>query len=247
MSTNGDGTAGPLILAVDDEPGILRLVDLELSEQGFSVVTARSGDEALQACYEQRPDLVILDLMLPDQTGYEVMRQLRERVPVPIIVLTAKGTDVEKVRGLELGADDYLAKPFNPDELGARVRAVLRRARPSGVGAGVVRSKGVEIDLERRLVSRFGERVHLTRTEWQLLEELASHPDKVMSGVELLTHVWGPEYRDDLQYLRVWVSRLRTKLDPERSEPELIQTFPGIGYLLCTEDAAVEMAAAEGS
>ena len=137
-------TDGPLVLAVDDEPGILRLIELELSDQGFKVVTARTGREALDLAYERRPDAVVLDIMLPDQTGYEVMRQMRERVPVPIVLLTAKGSDVEKVRGLELGADDYLAKPFNPDELGARLRAVLRRMRPPGETAGVVRAKGVE-------------------------------------------------------------------------------------------------------
>jgi two-component system KDP operon response regulator KdpE len=220
------------VLVVDDDHGVLRLVELELSEQGFDVRTALTAKDALTAAYEQRPDLVILDVMLPDRSGLEVMRELRERVPVPIILLTARGADNDKVRGLELGADDYVAKPFNPAELTARARAVLRRIRAGDAAAPVVRAKDVEIDLDRRLVMRAGELVALTRTEWQLLQSLAEHPGKVLGSVELLTRVWGPEFRDDLQYLRVWISRLRSKLDPQRSEPELIQTFPGIGYML---------------
>jgi two-component system KDP operon response regulator KdpE len=149
-----------------------------------------------------------------------------------MILLTAKGSDADKVRGLEMGADDYLAKPFSPEELSARVRAVLRRAVGSSGLENVVRVENVEIDLNRRLVKRDGELVTLTRTEWMLLQHLAANAGKVMLNAELLSKVWGPEYRDDLQYLRVWVSRLRRKLETDPSSPRLIKTFQGIGYML---------------
>ncbi|MPZ48367.1 MAG: response regulator [Dehalococcoidia bacterium] len=226
----------PLILAVDDEAGILRLIKLELSSQGFRVIVANDGEEALRLAEQQRPDIVILDIVMPDMSGLEVMRRLRERTSIPIILLTAKDHDEDKVRGLELGADDYLVKPFNPEELSARVRAVLRRGfRPSAGGENVVRVNNVEIDLNRRLVKKEGEVVSLTRTEWMLLQHLAANAGKVMLNTELLSKVWGPEYRDDLQYLRVWVSRLRSKLEPDPANPAIIKTLQGIGYLLDAE------------
>lgn len=222
----------PLVLAVDDEAGVLRLIKLELTTQGFRVITAGGGEEALRMAEEQRPDIALLDIVMPDMTGLEVMRKLRERTTIPIILLTAKGGDADKVRGLELGADDYLAKPFSPEELSARVRAVLRRTIGSSSTENIVRVNNIEIDLNRRLVKRDGEIVTLTRTEWLLLQVLASNPGKIMLNPELLSKVWGPEYRDDLQYLRVWVSRLRRKLEAEPSKPQLIKTFQGIGYML---------------
>jgi two-component system KDP operon response regulator KdpE len=225
-------TTGPLVLAVDDESGILRLIKLELTTQGFRVVTAENGEEALRMAEEHRPDIALLDIVMPDITGLEVMRKLRERTNIPVILLTAKGSDADKVRGLEMGADDYLAKPFSPEELSARVRAVLRRAVGSSGLENVVRVENVEIDLNRRLVKRDGELVTLTRTEWMLLQHLAANAGKVMLNAELLSKVWGPEYRDDLQYLRVWVSRLRRKLETDPSSPRLIKTFQGIGYML---------------
>ena len=226
----------PLILAVDDEAGILRLIKLELSSQGFRVIVASDGEEALRLAEQQRPDIVILDIIMPDMSGLEVMRRLRERTSIPIILLTAKDHDEDKVRGLELGADDYLVKPFNPEELSARVRAVLRRGfRPSAGTENVVRVSNVEIDLNRRLVKKQGEVVSLTRTEWMLLQHLAANAGKVMLNTELLSKVWGPEYRDDLQYLRVWVSRLRSKLEPDPGNPTIIKTLQGIGYLLDAE------------
>jgi len=225
-------TTGPLVLAVDDESGILRLIKLELTTQGFRVVTAENGEEGLRMAEEHRPDIALLDIVMPDITGLEVMRKLRERTNIPVILLTAKGSDADKVRGLEMGADDYLAKPFSPEELSARVRAVLRRAVGSSGLENVVRAENVEIDLNRRLVKRDGELVTLTRTEWMLLQHLAANAGKVMLNAELLSKVWGPEYRDDLQYLRVWVSRLRRKLEMEPSSPRLIKTFQGIGYML---------------
>jgi len=223
----------PLVLAVDDEPGVLRLIKLELATQGLRVITATDGEEGLRMAEQQRPDIIVLDIMMPDISGLEVMRRLRERSSVPIILLTAKDHDQDKVRGLDLGADDYLIKPFNPEELSARVRAVLRRGvRTMDGEENVIAVGDVEIDLSRRLVKKHGEVVSLTRTEWMLLQQLAANAGKVMLNTELLSKVWGPEYRDDLQYLRVWVSRLRGKLENEPSKPRLIKTLQGIGYLL---------------
>jgi DNA-binding response OmpR family regulator len=227
-------TAEPLVLAVDDEAGILRLIKLELTTQGFRVVTAESGEEALRTAEEQRPDIALLDIVMPEMTGLEVMRKLRERTTIPVILLTAKGSDADKVRGLEMGADDYIAKPFSPEELSARVRSVLRRTVGSSSTENVVHVDNIEIDLNRRLVKRDGELVVLTRTEWMLLQHLAANAGKIMLNTELLSKVWGPEYRDDLQYLRVWVSRLRRKLETDPSKPQLIKTFQGIGYMLNT-------------
>ena len=238
-------TTEPLVLAVDDEAGILRLIKLELSSQGFRMITANNGEEALRMAEEHRPDIVLLDIVMPDLTGLEVMRRLRDRSSVPVILLTAKGSDADKIRGLELGADDYLAKPFSPEELSARVRAVLRRSIGSSSTENIVRAGDVEIDLNRRLVKRDGQLVTLTRTEWMLLQHLASHPGKIMLNVELLAKVWGPEYRDDLQYLRVWVSRLRSKLERDRSDPQLIKTFQGIGYMFVVPEGEDTASAGE--
>ena len=228
----------PLVLVADDEPRITKLVSIALSEEGFRVVTATGGEDALAKAEEIRPDIVLLDIVMPDLDGIEVMRQLREQRPVPVILLTAKGATADKAKGLDLGADDYIAKPFHPDELAARVRAVIRRSTGVEPGAGVVAFDDVEIDLERRMVRRGGELVQLSRTEWLLLQHLATHPGKVVLHTELLTKVWGPEYRDDLQYLRVWISRVRRKLGAKPGEPGRIRTFQGIGYLLDVEGTA---------
>jgi two-component system KDP operon response regulator KdpE len=224
-----------MVMAVDDEPGILRLIKLELSTQGFRVVTASGGEEALKLADEQQPDIALLDIVMPEMTGLELMRRLRERSPLPIILLTAKGSESDKVKGLEMGADDYIAKPFSPDELSARVRAVLRRTTSAPGGDTIVKAGAVDVDLNRRLATRNGELVSLTRTEWMLLQHLASNPGKVMLNGELLSKVWGPEYREDLQYLRVWVSRLRKKLEEEPANPKLIKTFQGIGYMFVSD------------
>ena len=227
----------PLVLVADDEPRITKLVSIALSEEGFRVVTAWGGEEALAKAEEVRPDIILLDIVMPDLDGIEVMRQLRERRPVPVILLTAKGSTSDKTKGLDLGADDYVAKPFHPDELAARIRAVLRRAS-GATGAGIVSFDDVEIDLERRMVLRGGEVVQLSRTEWLLLQHLAANAGRVVLHTELLTKVWGPEYRDDLQYLRVWVSRVRRKLGAKPGEPGRIKTFQGIGYLLDVDEPA---------
>ena len=230
----------PLVLVADDEQRITKLVSMALTDEGFRVVTAAGGEEALAKAEEIRPDIVLLDIVMPDLDGIEVMRQIRERRSVPVILLTARGAASEKAKGLDQGADDYIAKPFHLDELAARVRAVLRRASGAGAGIGTVQFDDIEIDLERRMVIRGGEIVELSRTEWLLLQHLAANAGKVVLHTELLTKVWGPEYRDDLQYLRVWVSRVRRKLGAKPGEPGRIKTFQGIGYLLDVEPGRPE-------
>lgn len=220
----------PLVLAVDDEAGILRLIKLELSAQGFRVITAGDAEEALRLAEEQRPDIILLDVIMPGMNGLETLRAIRERWTIPVILVTARDREIDKVRGLEMGADDYIVKPFGADEMAARIRAVLRRT--AGVDAEqVVQAADITVDLGRRLVKRGDETISVTRTEWQLLQHLAANAGKVILSPELLAKVWGPEYRDDLQYLRVWVSRLRQKIEPNPSEPVIIKTLPGIGYM----------------
>ncbi len=223
----------PVILVVDDDVSIQKVVRFQLNDEGFRTVLASTGEEAIALAFEARPDLAVLDITLPDISGYEVLSRLRERGPIPAIMLTAKIRDTDKVRGLELGADDYIAKPFNPEELTARIRAVLRRSRQQdGTSAEESMAIGdLAIDLAKRTVHRKGELVPLSRTEWGLLEVLVRNRGKVLMNPEILGKVWGPEYVNDLQYLRVWVSRLRRKLEPERSGESVIQTFPGMGYM----------------
>ena len=226
----------PLVLVADDEPRITRLVAMSLADDGFNVVSALGGEEALRKAEESKPDIVLLDIVMPDIDGFEVMRRLRETRPVPVILLTAKGSSADRARGLDLGADDYLAKPFHPDELAARVRAVLRRAAGVTSGAATVLVDDLAIDLQRRAVTRGGEAVSLSRTEWLLLQVLAINANHVVLHSELLTEVWGPEFRDDLQYLRVWVSRVRRKLGAAPGEAGPIATFQGIGYVLNADE-----------
>jgi two-component system KDP operon response regulator KdpE len=219
----------PLVLVVDDEPAIVRLLKVELSMQGFRVMTASGGEDAIAQAEQCRPDIALLDILMPDMSGVEVMKELRERWNTPVIFVTARDKQTDKIRGLELGADDYVVKPFNPEEIGARIRAVLRRGL--GDRERVVRSGEVEVDLVRRRASKAGQDLVLTRTEWLLLQHLAANAGKVLFTAELLSKVWGPEYRDELQYLRVWISRLRQKLGDPPSDPHIIKTFPGIGYM----------------
>ncbi len=238
----------PLVLVADDEVRITRLVSLVLQPDGFRVVTANSGEEAVRLAEEVRPDIVLLDIVMPDLDGFEAMQRLRTVRPVPVILLTTKGSTADKAKGLDLGADDYVAKPFHPEELAARVRAVLRRASGTTTGQGIVAFDDIVIDLERRMVTRDGQLLQLSRTEWLLLQHLASNPGKVALHTELLTKVWGPEYAEDLPYLRVWISRVRRKLGTPAGEQGRIRTFQGIGYLLDVEpaDSAPQVPAGDG-
>jgi two-component system KDP operon response regulator KdpE len=222
------------ILVVDDDPLIVRLLRTHLDRAGYGVTTASDGQTALDQAAADLPDLVVLDLTLPGLDGYEVCRQLREFSLVPVIMLTARGEQVDKLRGFEAGADDYLTKPFAPPELLARVRAVLRRsqqAAPSGAPS-VLRCGELSVDFMRRRVSVRGEPVKLTRTEFQLLQQLALNAGKVLSHTDLLTRVWGPEYRDDRDYLWAYVRYLRRKLEPDPEHPVYLKSEPGFGYVL---------------
>ncbi len=224
----------PTVLVVDDEPRILRFVRAELESAGFAVQTATDGAAAYQAVESSRPDLVVLDVIMPGMDGFEVLRRIRDVSSVPVILLTARGSDADKVRGLDLGADDYLTKPFSPDELSARVRAVLRRTASSGRDSSGGRFSVGElmVDFDRRKVVVGEKEVRVSRTEWQLLQQLALNAGKVMLHEDLLTRTWGHEYRDDLEYLRVWVSRLRRKIEEDPARPRYLQTVPGVGYVL---------------
>jgi two-component system, OmpR family, KDP operon response regulator KdpE len=224
----------PLVLVVDDDHKILRLLRIEFTAQGFQVLMAERGREALEILDRQRPDLVVLDIIMPGMDGLEVLKRIREKSGVPVILLTAKGTDSDKIMGLELGADDYLPKPFNPEELTARVRAVLRRSqmREAPNNGNKLVCGNITIDLARRTVYVNNKAVVLSRTEWQLLQQLCANAGRVMLHEDLLTRTWGPEYRDDVQYLRVWISRLRQKLEENPAEPKYIRTVQGIGYIL---------------
>jgi two-component system KDP operon response regulator KdpE len=226
-----------LVLVVDDEGAIVRLLRATLEADGFAVITADRGEQAIRLLNQERPDLIVLDVMMPEMDGFETLRRIRSdsQVPtVPIIMLTARTGDVDKLKGFQSGADDYVTKPFNPDELLARIAAVLRR---SGTGdpmpsTQVLTYPDLTIDLEQRRILLQGEEVRLSRTEWALLSQLAGNPGRIMLHTELLSRIWGPEFRDEVHYLRTWVSRLRAKLEPEGSEPFLITTFPGVGYRL---------------
>jgi two-component system KDP operon response regulator KdpE len=219
----------PAILVVDDEAPIVRLIRLKLESDEMRVHTAHTGEQALAVLEDEVIDLVVLDVTMPGMDGFETLRHIRARASVPVVMLTARTLDVDKLRGLTSGADDYMTKPFNPDELAARIRAILRRA--SGQRAGGVEQLvygGVVIDLGQRRVTRGGEEIRFSRTEWELLHELATNVGKVLLHRELLTRIWGAEFRDESQYLRTWVSRLRGKLGEEVP----ITTFPGMGYRL---------------
>jgi DNA-binding response OmpR family regulator len=220
------------ILIVDDEPDVRALVrsSLAFARQDLTPVEAADGDEALALIYSERPDLVVLDLALPRRDGFAVLELVREKTDLPIIVLTARGLEEDKVRGLRLGADDYLTKPFSPRELVARIESVLRRSSPRAQRNGNIETHDLSIDLTARRVRRAGKDIHFTPTEFNLLAELATHPGEALSHDTLLTRVWGPEYRYETQYLKVYVGRLRDKIEPTPDEPKLIQTVRGVGY-----------------
>jgi two-component system, OmpR family, KDP operon response regulator KdpE len=225
---------GERILIVDDDPLIIRLVRINLERASYRTQTATDGEAALETAAAELPDLVILDLTLPKLDGYEVCRRLREFTMAPVVMLTARGEQVDKLRGFEMGADDYLTKPFAPPELLARVQAVLRRSQQGAppTAAPVVRCGALEIDILRRRVTVNGEPVRLTPTEFKLLQQLAMHVATPVSHLDLLTRVWGPEYRDDRDYLWAYVRHLRRKLEPDPEHPKHIVSEPGYGYML---------------
>lgn len=223
------------ILIVDDEPKLVRLVQEVLLATGFDVLSAGSGEHAVEIVALEQPDLLLLDIVLTGEIdGYEVARRIREFSDVPIIMLTAKVRESDLLRGFDAGADDYITKPFSSKELLVRVRALLNRASREATasdGAEIV-CGDLNIDLARRRVTMGGEVVHLTRTEYNLLHELARHRNQVLLHGQLLTAVWGVEYRDDLDYLRAYIRYLRRKLERDPARPQLIVTCQGVGYML---------------
>jgi two-component system, OmpR family, KDP operon response regulator KdpE len=219
----------PLVLVVDHDGGMRQLLRLSLSDQGFTTVT-ENGADAIQAAADWRPDLLLLEPHLPGINGYEIMRKIQQQHHLPTIIISARVADHDKILGLNMGADDYITKPVNPDEVAARIHAVLRRYHPEADPRQRSTAGDILVDLDKRLVTRGGRVLDLTRTEWLLLQELAAHPGRVLSNTELLLRVWGPEYTDESQYLRVWVSRLRSKLGRHGGH-RLIKTMNGMGYM----------------
>jgi two-component system KDP operon response regulator KdpE len=222
------------ILVVDDEPRVVQLVRAVLGSVGYEVVAAITGESAIEMVALEQPDLLLLDIRLPNgPDGYEVCERIREFSDVGVIMLTAKAQQEDILRGFEVGADDYLTKPFNAKELVARVKAVLKRTKhPEERGGATMMCGDLKIDFARRTVNVRGGVVSLTPTEYALLSQLAQNPNCVMTHRDLLTEVWGQEYRDDVDYLRAYVRYLRRKLEPDPSNPQYILTSQGVGYML---------------
>ena len=220
------------ILVVDDEPPIRRFLRTSLGAAGHRVVTAENAGEATAMVAAEKPDVVILDLGLPDQSGLDVIAEIRSKSPVPIIVLSARSDERAKVEALDLGADDYVAKPFGMAELMARIRAALRHAYQSEGELAAFTSGDLKIDLVRRLVTRGGQEVRLSRKEFELMRHLVMHAGKVLTHRQLLRDVWGLAQVDEVQYLRVFIRGLRQKLEPDPTRPTHILTEIGVGYRL---------------
>ncbi len=229
MASNGSG----LILVVDDEPRMTRFIRMNLELEGYHVIEARDGIQALDKVRTELPDLVILDVMMPELDGFETLRMLREISNVPVIMLTVRDEEEDKVRGLELGADDYVTKPFSARELASRVRALLRRAQgPAGPEESIVKiDDRLSIDFNRREVIVEGEHIHLRPTEFRLLYHLVENAGWVVPHETLLSKVWGYEYgEDEIQNLRLYISYLRKKIEPDPANPQYIFTEIGTGY-----------------
>ncbi len=227
------------ILVVDDEPRYIQLVEVNLLTEGYQIQSASDGQEAVEAVAREQPDLILLDVMMPVMDGFTACERIREFSSVPIIILTAKGEERDRVRGLDAGADDYIVKPFSAQELLARVRAVLRRAErqaDEGFHQPIFKHHELEIDLPRARVTVSGKEVALTATEYRLLQTFSTAIGQVLSPEKLLTNVWGPEYEDDKEILWVCLSRLRQKIETDPKDPVHIVTRQGIGYLMPPEE-----------
>ena len=222
------------ILVVEDDERILNFLRSKLKASGYEVSTANDGVQGLEQAQAQEPNLIVLDLLMPKMSGLDMLRELRSFSSIPVIILTAKGDDTDKIKGFQLGADDYLTKPFNPDELIARIEAVMRRVEqikrldiPEKISLGQI-----TIDFKRHDISVGDEERYLTRTEWFLLSQLVKNAGRLMLYENLLTQIWGSEYRDDVQLLRTCISRLRSKIETDPDNPKLIRTIPRSGYIL---------------
>jgi two-component system KDP operon response regulator KdpE len=229
------------VLVVDDEPKLVRLVREVMTAAGFAVLSTGKGESAIEMTALEQPELILLDIRLAGaMDGHEVARRVREFSDVPIIMLTARSGEAELLKGFEAGVDDYLAKPFNSRELVARVRAVLKRTQRGRVGAeeSEFDCGDLHVDLARRRIAVRGQEIRLTPTEYNLLHELAAHRNQVVLHTQLLTAVWGPEYLNDLEYLRAYIRYLRQKLEDDPANPRRIVTSAGVGYMLvCPEES----------
>jgi two-component system, OmpR family, KDP operon response regulator KdpE len=236
-STSAPETPGPAVVLVEDEPQIRRFLRASLVSQGYRLFEAATGQEGLTEAATRQPDLVILDLGLPDIDGLEVIRQLREWSAVPIIVLSARGQERDKISALDAGADDYVSKPFGVGELLARMRAALRHATssPSDPGESIFSVGELHVDLVRRQVTVSGSLVHLTPIEYRLLTTLIRHAGRMLTHQHLLKEVWGPNQTEQAHYLRVYVAQLRRKLEADPTRPRYVLTEPGVGYRLAAE------------
>jgi two-component system KDP operon response regulator KdpE len=223
-------TDRPRILVVDDEPGIVRALGINLKALGYEIEAAASGEEALRKATDHRPDAVILDLGLPGIDGIDVIRGLRVWTSVPIIVLSVREAEREKIAALDAGADDYVTKPFGMGELLARLRAALRREVDGEEEVPVIETADFTIDLAVKRVTKAGTEVKLTPTEWGVVEVLVRHRGKLVSQTQLLKEVWGPQYGEETNYLRVFIAQVRRKLEPQPSNPRYFLTEPGMGY-----------------
>jgi two-component system KDP operon response regulator KdpE len=229
------------ILVIEDDPAIASLTHLQLENRGYEVQIAHDGVEGLRQAYAWQPDLVVLDIMMPDMDGWTVCERLRELSDVPIIFVTAVGKEADIVRGLEMGADDYLVKPFSPRELMARIEAVLRRGERGGstaIEARTYENGPLSVNLENRQVKLDGDDVDLTPIEFKLLSTFIRNEDKVLTHRFLLSQVWGPAYEEERQYLKLYVWYLRQKVEEDPSDPKLIVTERGVGYRLVRQDGA---------
>jgi len=217
------------VLAVDDDPAILRTLSINLRARDYEVETAGDGRSALQIVAERMPDVIVLDLGLPDLDGVSVLRQLRSFSKVPVVVLSARHESDDKVEALDEGADDYVTKPFGMEELLARVRAAVRRGGAANTPL-VIEASGLRLDITERQATRDDKKIHLTPTEWLIVEVLARRSGRLVRQTELLHEVWGPSYDRETNYLRVYLAQLRRKLETDPSRPKLFLTEPGIGY-----------------
>ncbi|MFH1651544.1 MAG: response regulator transcription factor [Chloroflexota bacterium] len=226
------------VLIVDDDPQLIRLVRLNLESEGYRVMVAGDASGAFEHLHRSTPELIILDIMLPGVNGFELCQRIREFSATPIIFLTAKVEDTDKIKGLKLGADDYLTKPFNVQELLARIEAVLRRTDVSREARTppTFTCADISVDFVRHKVTKSGHEVPLTATEYKLLTQLVANAGRVMLHRELLTRVWGSEYQDELDYLRAYVRHLRAKIEDDPHHPRYIQAKPGIGYIFVTPE-----------
>jgi two-component system KDP operon response regulator KdpE len=221
------------LLVVDDEIRIVNFLRSNLRAAGYEVTTASNGIEALEQYHASHPDLILLDILMPKMNGLDVLKELRGFSKVPVICLSAKGNEHDRITGLDLGADDYISKPFSPDELVSRIEAVMRRFKPTGPSIPDALSLGdITIDFKAHSVVVRGNKIYLTRLEWLLLSELALNADHLLTYEAILVSVWGAEYRNDIQFLRTWISRLRHKIEENPDNPKIIITVTKMGYML---------------